>query len=103
MLTLGPNFGRTRSFRGFLIFFADFVAGFFLLIFVGKRCPEKSSRKIPGKILHNLYNKIPDTFLQRGRANFSSEATRWQLGIAAFCRLLLLSVCYATAECEPLI
>ena len=40
-------------------FFADFVAGFFLLIFVGKKCPEKSSRKIPGKILQNLYNKNP--------------------------------------------
>ena len=40
-------------------FFVDFVAGFFLLIFVGKKCPEKSSRKIPGKILQNLYNKNP--------------------------------------------
>ena len=51
-------------------FFADFyfwVAGFFCgfsrrifpLIFVGKKCPEKSSRKIPGKILQNLHNKNP--------------------------------------------
>ena len=40
-------------------FFADFLVGFFLLIFVGKKCPEKSSKKIPGKILQNLYNKNP--------------------------------------------
>ena len=26
-------------------FFADFLAGFFLLIFCGKKCPDKSSRK----------------------------------------------------------
>ena len=49
-------------------FFVDFLAGFFLLIFVGKKCPEKASRKIPGKILQILYNKNPsDTFLQIGR------------------------------------
>ena len=40
-------------------FFMDFVARFVLLIFVGKKCPEKSSRKIPGKILQNLYDKNP--------------------------------------------
>ena len=50
-------------------FFADFVAGFFLLIFCEKKCPEKSSKKIPSKILQQLHNKIPDTFLQRVRAN----------------------------------
>ena len=27
--------------------------------FCGKKCPEKSSRKIPGKILQSLYNKNP--------------------------------------------
>ena len=46
-------------FRGFLFLGPlDFVAGFFL-IFVGKlsKCPEKSSSKIPVKILQNLYNK----------------------------------------------
>ena len=51
-------------------FFADFyfwAAGFFRGFcrrifsphFCGKKCPEKSSRKIPGKILQNLYNKNP--------------------------------------------
>ena len=38
--------------------FADFVAGF-SPHFYGKKCPENSSRKIPGKILQNLYNKNP--------------------------------------------
>ena len=32
------------------------------------KCPEKSSKIIPGKILQKLYYKIPDTFLQTGRA-----------------------------------
>ena len=52
-------------------FFADFyfwAAGFFRGFlgrrifsphFCGKKCPEKSSRKIPGKILQKLYNKNP--------------------------------------------
>ena len=40
-------------------FFRTFVAGFCLLIFVGKKCPEKSSRKIPGKILQKFYNRNP--------------------------------------------
>ena len=35
-------------------FFADFLAGFFLLIFVGK-----SAQKNPQKILQILYNKNP--------------------------------------------
>ena len=59
---LGSDSGRTDFSRIFIFgppdFFADFVAGFFL-IFVGKKCPEKSSRKIPGKMLQNLYNKNP--------------------------------------------
>ena len=60
---LGSDFGRTDFSRIFIFeppdFFADFVAGFFLLIFAGKKCPKKSSRKIPGKILQNLHNKNP--------------------------------------------
>ena len=51
-------------------FFADFyfwVAGFFRGFccrifsphFCGKKCPEKSSRKIPGKILRNLHHINP--------------------------------------------
>ena len=66
---LGSIFGRTDFLRIFIFgppdFFADFVAGFFLLTFVGKKCPEKSSRKIPGKMLENLYNKNPPTHFCR--------------------------------------
>ena len=58
-------------------FFADFyfwAAGFFRGFsrrifsphFCGKKCPEKSSRKIPGKILQNLCNKNPPTHFCRG-------------------------------------
>ena len=50
--------GRTEFSRSFIFeppdFFADFLAGYFLLIFVGKKCPEKSSRKIPGKTLRKM-------------------------------------------------
>ena len=45
-------------------FFADVPAGFTHCC--GKKCPEKSSMKIPGKILQNLRHKMPDTFLQQG-------------------------------------
>ena len=42
---------------------ADFLRGFCRRIcsphFRGKKCPEKSSRKIPGKILQYLYYKNP--------------------------------------------
>ena len=75
-LFLGSDFGRTGFSRIFNFgpsdFFADFLAGFYLLVFVVKKFPEKSSRKIPGKI---NTPKIPNTFLQRGRANsFVSES-----------------------------
>ena len=61
-------------------FFADFgflAAGFFRGFcrrifsphFCGKKCPEKSFRKIPGKISKSYTIKIPDTFLQGVRAN----------------------------------
>ena len=59
---LGSDFGRTDFSRisifGPADFFTDFVAGF-SPHFCGKKCPEKSSRKIPGEILQNLYNKNP--------------------------------------------
>ena len=66
------GFWQNGFFRGFLFLgrriFSRILSPDFSH-FCGKKCPEKSSRKIPGKILQNLYNKIPDTFLQRGRAN----------------------------------
>ena len=67
--TLWPAFGRTDFSRIFIFqppdFFVDSVAGFFLLIFVGKSAQKKSSRKIPGKILQNLYNKNSPTHFCR--------------------------------------
>ena len=66
---LGPALGRTDFSRIFIFeppdFFADFLAGFFLLIFVGKSAQKNPSRKIPGKILQNLYNKNPPTHFCR--------------------------------------
>ena len=40
-------------------FFRGFSRRIFSPHFCGKKCPEKSSRKIPGKILQSLYNKNP--------------------------------------------
>ena len=51
-----------RIFRGFLFLgcwiFSRIFSPDFFSSFVGK-CPEKSSTKIPAKILQNLYNKNP--------------------------------------------
>ena len=50
---LGPAFGRTDFSRIFIFeppdFFADFLAGFFLLIFVGKSAQKNPPGKSPGK------------------------------------------------------
>ena len=65
--SLGPAFDRTDFSRIFIFeppdFFADFLAGFFLLIFVGK-VPGKNPPGMENpreKILQNLYNKNPPT------------------------------------------
>ena len=50
-------------------FSADFLAGFFLLIFVGKSAQKNPPGKSPAKSSKIYTTKIPDTFLQRGRAN----------------------------------
>ena len=69
---LGSVFGRTDFSRIFVFgppdFFADFVAGFFLLIFVGKSAQKNPPGKSPAKSSKIYTTKIPDTFLQRGRA-----------------------------------
>ena len=67
---LGSGFGRTDFSRIFIFgpldFFADFLAGLLSPQFFGKKCPEKkTSRKIPAKILQNLYNKNPPTHFCR--------------------------------------
>ena len=50
---LGPAFGRMDCSRIFIFeppdFFADFLAGFFLLIFVGKSAQKNPPGKSPGK------------------------------------------------------
>ena len=76
---LGSDFGRTDFSRIFVFGPPDFFADFFCRRifsphFCGKKCPEKSSRKIPGKILQNLYNKNPPThFCRLPRATTHSK------------------------------
>ena len=53
----GPDFLRI-SFSG-AGFFRGFCRWIFFSFLWGKKCPEKSSMKIPGKILRSLYNKNP--------------------------------------------
>ena len=69
---LGSVFGRTDFSRIFIFgppdFPADFLAGFFLLIFVGKSAQKNPPGKSPAKSSKNYTAKIPDTVLQRGRA-----------------------------------
>ena len=48
-------------------FFRGFLAGFFLLIFVGKSAQKNPPGKSPAKSSKFYTTKIPDTFLQRGR------------------------------------
>ena len=64
--------GRMDFFADFIFgppdFFADVVAGFFLLIFVGKSAQKNHPEKSPAKASKIYTTKIPDTFLQRGQA-----------------------------------
>ena len=66
---LGSGFGRTDFSRIFIFgppdFFADFLAGFFLLIFVGKSAQKNPPGKSPQKILQYLYNENPPTHFCR--------------------------------------
>ena len=68
---LGPAFGRTDFSRIFIFgppdFFVDFLAGFFLLIFVGKSAQknlQENPRENPPKFIQQ---KSCNTFLQIGR------------------------------------
>ena len=73
-LLSGLDFGRTDFSRIFIFgppnFFADFLAGFFLLIFVGKSAQKNPPGKSPGKSSKIYTTKSSDTFLQIGRGNF---------------------------------
>ena len=77
-------------------FFADFyfwAAGFFRGYsrricsphFCGKKCPEKSSRKIPGKILQNLYNKNPRHISAEGPAQHVDSHRMHSIHIRLVC------------------
>ena len=62
-IMLGSVPGRTDFSRISILgppdFFADFLARFFLLVFVGKSAQKNPPGKSLGKILQNLYNKNP--------------------------------------------
>ena len=64
------GFWQNGFFRGFLFLarriFSRILSPDFFSFFYGKKCPEKSSRKIPGKILQNLHNKKSPTHFCRG-------------------------------------
>ena len=74
------SFGRVQKFSGERVLWYAFLPPYvlhppisrpnFLLIFVGKKCPEKSSRKTPGKILQNLCNKNPRQFSAEGPGQY---------------------------------
>ena len=74
---LGSVLGRTDFLRIFMFqppnFFPDFLAGFFLLIFVGKSAQKNPPGKSPAKSSKIYTTKIPDTFLQRGRAAYGGS------------------------------
>ena len=73
MRFLGSVFGRTDFSRIFIFgppdFFADFLAGFFLLIFRGKmprKILQENPRENPPRVIRQ---KSSDTFLQIGQGN----------------------------------
>ena len=59
-----------------------FLAGFFLLIFVGKSAQKNPPGKSPAKSSKIYTTKIPDTFLQRVRPNLTMA---WWRGLARYC------------------
>ena len=53
----------------------------FFLIFVGKNCQEKSSGRIPGKVLQNLHNpQETNPLVQKilRRVSFSQNEKLWR-------------------------
>ena len=66
------GFWQNGFFADFYFWAAGFFRGFSRRIFsphfCGKKCPEKSSGKIPGKILPKLYNKNPRHISAEGPA-----------------------------------
>ena len=70
---LGSDFGRTDFSRIFIFgppdFFADFLAGLFLLIFVGKSAQKNPPGKSPRNPPKFVQQKSSDTLLQIGWGN----------------------------------
>ena len=106
--SLGSVFGRTDFSRIFIFgppdFFADFVAGFFLLIFVGKSAQKNPPGKFPAKSSKTYTTKIPVTFLQRGRANIVIAESLARVTAPLYAVALALcfwdALQYALAACE---
>ena len=77
------GFRQNGFFADFYFWAAGFFRGFSRRIFsphfCGKKCPEKSSRKIPGKILQILYNKNPPTHFCRISADWPGQQLSWLL------------------------
>ena len=93
---LGSVLGRTDFSRISIFgppdFFADFLAGFFLLIFVGKSAQKNPPAKSPAKSSKIYTTKIPDTFLQRGRANIAQSRLFYrEMGCPVQCSLAMPS------------
>ena len=103
--TLGPVHGRTDFSRIFIFgppdFVADFLAGFFLLIFVGKGAQKNPPTKSPGKSSKIWTTIIPDTFLQRGRANTLHIANRRVEAIRANCSNVMKISCEGFIRHSP--
>ena len=79
--------------------------------FCGKKCSEKSSRKIPGKILQNLHNKNPRHISAEGPGQefvpICSDLFRFALlvfGNTLICSDLLrfLPICFQNKAGKPL-
>ena len=95
------GFWQNGFFADFYFWAAGFFRGFprriFSPHFCGKKCPEKSSRKIPAKILQNLYNKNPPTHFCRMTGAINFRVGFWQNRF--FCGFLFL----ADFNCSELI
>ena len=97
------GFRQNGFFADFYFWATGFFRGFSRRIlsphFCGKKCPEKSSRKIPGKILQKVYNKNPPThFCRLPRAkNVTPKMTK----NAKMIEFLLPTACCGTLTKMP--
>ena len=86
----------------FSFFFSDFCFWavchrIFYSFFCGKKCPEKSSRKIPSKNPPTFtQQKSPDTFLQRGRAKKSKNSII--IGTEGWNTRIMMDFCLVSSE-----